>query len=53
VAERSKPTTGSATPGQRLAAIEARQSRLLDELDRLDRRLEEALQTYGGGKAAA
>lgn len=39
--------TPAKTPSERLEEIEQRHARLMDELDRLDQRVEEALALFG------
>lgn len=49
----AKNPAGEPRDEDRLAAIEARQQRLLADLDRLNERVEEALLSFGGGRTEA
>lgn len=48
MSERRKPQP-DLSPAQRLAAIDERQHRLLTELDRLNERVEAAIDHFSGG----
>lgn len=52
MAERQK-TRGERPAAEQLAAIEERQSRLLDELDQLNERVETALSAFAPERPAA